>query len=636
MRGQHVPEPLTREIEIQTMYRESEVQTDAFTPSVRVRNGANPEVLLLQQVRVQNDLLPAHVGTIELIDKIRRRAAVEASGSLKALRELELIEAEEKEAEMDNALNQKLEDMRAALEAREAEREHVSQQRVLHMKQKLREEAQESRASLSKSRTKTLRKITKQLSTTMATSAPTQRSQKSAVDTASGEKPSIIDAYAQPTVHVRKVSHLDLDDLALEQSIKGSQRLMDMAVHARGQLGGDGFRKVKEDWANKREAARTRKDRIADSHVDYVQAKIDMAHTLSNGGSVMDASASGSSALTAATNGASGAGPSEKLMRAASTDSSMSASLAPEAQSLKRLTLDLEKTRTMPLPDKSKPTIDEVLSRYKATPRVVRPPTPSLDGPRDEEDPEHQEREQRQRELEQQRQLQQQLLADPKLAFVDPMEEEPELAIILLQRLLRGRAAQMVYYEGKERRLDLIEELVMVEEAKREERRDAHQEKSAHVDAVVSAALDGMQGLLVGDGVADYLEKELTRQEEIKRIEELERRAKKTRYEREAAETKRRHQEHDLRTREDVQFRQAERVLREAASAFVRGAMHGAVSSMSHRAAEEELSCRRVAIDHVVAAAEETEEEDDAILVFDIMSRIVVPEVERFVNHTRV
>ena len=37
--------------------------------------------------------------------------------------------------------------------------------------------------------------------------------------------------------------------------------------------------------------------------------------------------------------------------------------------------------------------------------------------------------------------------------------EEAELAIILLQRLLRGRAAQNMMYEGKERRLELIREL---------------------------------------------------------------------------------------------------------------------------------------------------------------------------------
>lgn len=39
-------------------------------------------------------------------------------------------------------------------------------------------------------------------------------------------------------------------------------------------------------------------------------------------------------------------------------------------------------------------------------------------------------------------------------------EDEPEyLAVLLLQRLIRGRAVQNVMFEGKERRKELIREL---------------------------------------------------------------------------------------------------------------------------------------------------------------------------------
>lgn len=40
-------------------------------------------------------------------------------------------------------------------------------------------------------------------------------------------------------------------------------------------------------------------------------------------------------------------------------------------------------------------------------------------------------------------------------------------AIYLLQRLMRGRAAQNMMFEGKEKRLDLIKELRKTEEWKR-------------------------------------------------------------------------------------------------------------------------------------------------------------------------
>lgn len=44
--------------------------------------------------------------------------------------------------------------------------------------------------------------------------------------------------------------------------------------------------------------------------------------------------------------------------------------------------------------------------------------------------------------------------------MADPSEDEDEhLAVLLLQRLIRGRAVQNVMFEGKERRKELIREL---------------------------------------------------------------------------------------------------------------------------------------------------------------------------------
>ena len=47
------------------------------------------------------------------------------------------------------------------------------------------------------------------------------------------------------------------------------------------------------------------------------------------------------------------------------------------------------------------------------------------------------------------------------------MKDKKNRAIILLQRLLRGRAEQNMMFEGKEKRLDLIAELRATEEWKR-------------------------------------------------------------------------------------------------------------------------------------------------------------------------
>lgn len=53
----------------------------------------------------------------------------------------------------------------------------------------------------------------------------------------------------------------------------------------------------------------------------------------------------------------------------------------------------------------------------------------------------------------------------PKYKGLDPndrfseSDDKRRLAVILLQRLIRGRAMQNMMFEGKEKRLDLITEL---------------------------------------------------------------------------------------------------------------------------------------------------------------------------------
>jgi hypothetical protein len=43
-------EPFTKSVEVQTMYRESESQTDPYTPDYLIPKGENPEVLVLSNL----------------------------------------------------------------------------------------------------------------------------------------------------------------------------------------------------------------------------------------------------------------------------------------------------------------------------------------------------------------------------------------------------------------------------------------------------------------------------------------------------------------------------------------------------------------------------------------------------------
>ena len=84
-------------------------------------------------------------------------------------------------------------------------------------------------------------------------------------------------------------------------------------------------------------------------------------------------------------------------------------------------------------------------------------------------------------------------------------------AIILLQRLLRGRAKQNMMFEGKEKRLDLIAELRATEEWKQAS--DLEEEK-ALIENYQERVLDGTAEALQADVISktiDHLSKELVR-----------------------------------------------------------------------------------------------------------------------------
>ena len=68
----------TRTVATQTLYRESEAQTDPYTPDVLVPEGHNPDLLTLADFK-WGAHLPAGLFEIELIEKARAKRAWEVS-----------------------------------------------------------------------------------------------------------------------------------------------------------------------------------------------------------------------------------------------------------------------------------------------------------------------------------------------------------------------------------------------------------------------------------------------------------------------------------------------------------------------------------------------------------------------------
>ena len=134
--------------------------------------------------------------------------------------------------------------------------------------------------------------------------------------------------------------------------------------------------------------------------------------------------------------------------------------------------------------------------------------------------------------------------------------DKKQLAVILLQRLVRGRAKQNMMFEGKEKRLDLIAELRATEEWKAA---SEFQEEKALIENYQERVLDGAAEALQADVISrtlDNLSKELVRFKQEKKIAAMVRLAEDLRRKREAEESGRRQGEAILRQREDFLYQE--------------------------------------------------------------------------------
>ena len=86
-----------------------------------------------------------------------------------------------------------------------------------------------------------------------------------------------------------------------------------------------------------------------------------------------------------------------------------------------------------------------------------------------------------------------------------------EVAIIFLQRILRGRAQQNIMYEGKEKRLALIEELLIVAKIPDLDEKEAEEILlKEHEEGFRNAMYEGLQGEIIAETLDD-LSKKLVR-----------------------------------------------------------------------------------------------------------------------------
>ncbi|OXB83379.1 UNVERIFIED_CONTAM: hypothetical protein H355_001816 [Colinus virginianus] len=147
-------------------------------------------------------------------------------------------------------------------------------------------------------------------------------------------------------------------------------------------------------------------------------------------------------------------------------------------------------------------------------------------------------------------------------------EEERELAVICLQKLLRGRAIQNKMFEEKEKRLELIQELrtthalqeggqlLLKVQEKMTKALQQQRDLKMHKLSSMESHLAREEGRALAN-TFDFLSKELLRLQEERRIHAFVMLAERTRRMREAEESGRRQVEERQRQQEDEIFRQA-------------------------------------------------------------------------------
>ncbi|XP_008577008.1 PREDICTED: protein MAATS1 [Galeopterus variegatus] len=230
---------------------------------------------------------------------------------------------------------------------------------------------------------------------------------------------------------------------------------------------------------------------------------------------------------------------------------------------------------------------------------------------------------------------------DYELAEVHKEEEEIEMAVIYLQKLLRGRVVQNMMFEGKEKRLELIQELrtshalqedeKLVREANKQvtlalqRQRNLHQ----HKVSLVENHLAGLAGRTLAD-MFDFLSKELVRLQEERRVHAFAMLAERQRRMREAEESGRRQVEQRRQREEDQIFKEVIKVHQSTVTSYLEDIILNTEESTAEEQARAEIEKMAEEINDVAYEMEsrrtylQSEE-----IVAELVYSFLIPEVEK-------
>lgn len=201
-------------------------------------------------------------------------------------------------------------------------------------------------------------------------------------------------------------------------------------------------------------------------------------------------------------------------------------------------------------------------------------------------------------------------------------------AVLLLQRLLRGRAMQNRMFEGKEKRLSLIEELRMTEEWK--ETAEQEKEKAviqAYQDRIMDGTSEGILGTVIAQTL-DKLSKELVRYKQERKIAAMVKFAERKRRMREAEESGRRQAEQLLREREDKLFKSIMGAHQSTVDSYLSSILAKTLDQATSERGLQEAMIKAEKLNKIVDTIEAKMNTPQQI-VKDIVSSFLIPDIQR-------
>jgi len=208
-------------------------------------------------------------------------------------------------------------------------------------------------------------------------------------------------------------------------------------------------------------------------------------------------------------------------------------------------------------------------------------------------------------------------------------DDDKEMAVILLQRLLRGRALQMEMTSYLDSQRQLIRELRTVEALREvEETTESEEEKEAAKNARIKKEKAATsEGQVIGE-MLDFLNHQLRRRREERRIDAMLKLAERKRRRLEAEEAGRREEELKRQKMEDEAFRRIMGVNYETTESYLESIINESIEDAAEQLATEKA---REDVERITGftSTASNQSNDAAIVARDLVAAFLFPEVEK-------